>query len=161
MADRLTLEAFGVDRGALARRIDDRQTELGRDDAACAQLAGVTIERWQAWKRKDDPEMPGVARVPKLAAALDVPASWVLYGTGSEGVSRVEIAERSTERTRTVLDVLTRLTPSVDTIEQLAEEIARLKLPIPGGAVMGVALERARDVLRTHDAVTLIAGAAE
>lgn len=152
--ERLTLAgAFGVDLSALGRRLADRQAELNRDDAACAQLAGVSAERWRGWK--EGTEVPGVARVPAMSAALDAPASWVLYGTTAHNAPLVETVERSTEQTRKVLDVLNRLAPAVEVVETLAEEIARLKLPIPGGAVMGVSLVNAGEQIRVHDAVTL------
>lgn len=151
--EKLTLAgAFGVDLGALARRIVDRQAELNRDDAACAQLAGVSVERWRGWK--EGTEVPGVARVPAMSAALDVPASWVLYGTTANDVAPVETVERSTVDARKVLDVMSRLAPAVETVEQLAEEIARLNLPIPGGHRMSVAMGQASVRLARADAVT-------
>lgn len=152
--DKLTLESFGVDLDATARRITDRQQEIGRDDAACAQLAGVSTERWRSWK--EGSERPGVARVPRIAAAIDLSVAFLLYGATSAGEDPAVLAP-STVDARKVLDVLNRLAPAVETVEKLAEEIARLKLPIPGGAVMGVALELAGNHLSRHDAVTLTA----
>lgn len=153
--ERLTLAgAFGVDLDALARRISDRQLELNRDDAACAKLAGVSAERWHGWR--EGTEVPGVARVPSLSAALDAPASWVLYGTTPGDGAAVETAERSTTDARKVLDIVNRLAPAVETVEQLAEEIARLNLPIAGGAAMGMSLGRAAQTLVTHDAVSRV-----
>lgn len=151
--ERLTLAgAFGVDLDALARRIVDRQNELDRDSEACAKLAGVSVERWRAWR--EGTEIPGVARVPALSAALDAPASWVLYGTTATDVANVETAERSTADARKVLDIINRLAPAVEIVEQLAEEIARLSLPIPGGHRMSVAMGQASVRLARADAVT-------
>lgn len=151
--ERLTLAgAFGVNLAALAHRISDRQLELNRDDAACAKLAGVSAERWHAWR--EGTEVPGVARVPALSTALDAPASWVLYGATAGDVVAVETSERSTADARKVLEIVTRLAPAVEIVEQMAEEIARLKIPIPGGHRMSIAMGQASVRLARADAVT-------
>lgn len=140
--------AFGVDVVALARRVTDRQNELGRDDAACATIAGVTVERWRAWK--EGREVPGVGRVPNLAAALDSPAAWVLYGATATSETQTEPVERSTTDARRVLELLARLVPAVDVVESIAEEIERARLIVPGAVAMANALDDASITLRAN-----------
>lgn len=89
-----------------------------------------------------------------MSAAIDAPASWVLYGATAGDIVTVETSERSTADARKVLDVVSRLAPAVEVVEQMAEEIARLKIPIPGGHRMSIAMGQASVRLARADAVT-------
>src|SRR6185436_15472842 len=68
----------GVDMPELARRIGTAQERVNRSDNECATIAGVSLERFRAWK--EGHERPGVARMPKLAAAVSAPVSWLMFG---------------------------------------------------------------------------------
>lgn len=148
MAEQLTLESLGVDLPELARRIAAAQDTAGRDDETCAELAGVTVERWQAWK--DNRERPGVGRIAKIAAAVSSTPPALMFGVG---VGASAIPERSTDRARRAAAVLGELAPHVDALVGFASEIERGSIPIAGGDEMAHALRGVADVFANHAAV--------
>lgn len=148
MAEKLTLETFGVDLEQLGRRITRRQAELVRDDTACAAMAGVSIERWQSWQHGR--EWPGLGRVPKLAAALDTSPEFVMFGPSA--IAAVETANDSTATVRRIMDVMARLVPAIQTIDELTAEIDRHRFRISGGDAIASSLTHASTVFRRANA---------
>lgn len=143
MAEQLTLESLGVDLPELARRIAAAQEIAGRDDDTCAAFAGVTVERWQAWK--DNRERPGVGRIAKIAAAVSSTPPALMFGVG---IGAAAMPERATDRARRAAAIMGDLVPHVDALVAFAGEIERGSIPIPGGAEIASSL---REVAETLD----------
>lgn len=145
-AEALTLESLGVNLDELARRIGDLQTASSRDDATCAKLAGVSEERFRAWKSGN--ERPGVARVPKLADALATTPPSLLFGVGAPAPSP---GQRS-DFTRRAAALAADIPPHVDALMRLAADASDNEIPIPGGAMLAGMLEDVATILRNHAA---------
>lgn len=140
MAEQLTLESLGVDLAELARRITDAQTAAGRDDDTCARLAGVTVDRWRAWK--EGRERPGVARVPKIAEAVASSPPALMFGVGGGLASGATL-----DYARSCAAFVLRAATIVEQLTQLAAEITAANAHVVDGHVMAAQITQAAAVL--------------
>jgi hypothetical protein len=152
MAEQLTLEALGVDRAELARRMTAQQEALGRDDATCAELAGVKADRWRAWR--EGVELPGVARMPKIAHALATIPQALMFGIGADVEQKADGLQQGREAARFALE----LADLTDSIVRLSARVNEAGALLVNGGMCGNLLVqagrgfiRARAVLATPD----------
>jgi transcriptional regulator with XRE-family HTH domain len=150
-ADALTLESLGVDLDELARRIGVAQERAQRSDEDCAALAGVSVDRFRAWK--DGRERPGVARMPKLAASVGVPVSWLMYAADALNPGEESDDDKAIGYARRAAALLAEAVPHVDALRRIAAEVHDDGMPLTGGTDLATVLDTVADRFKHADAI--------
>lgn len=154
-AEPLTLESLGVDLDELARRIGIAQERAQRSETECATMAGVSVERFRAWK--EGHERPGVARMPKLATAVGAPVAWLMFGADpgdvipkSEHAEAIDVARRAAA-------LLAEAVPHIEALRRIASEINRDNVPIAGGVELASVLNDVAEEFNQNAAIPSVA----